>query len=87
MSSCGSGMTNNYGAGYTTTVPNANNGGGYYNSYNSNMADRVGANNPGCYFPAPPPKRLYCSPAPFTNPLGMNYQRLVDGYGQSRAHY
>jgi len=36
-----------------------------------------------CYFPQPAPKRVYCHPAPFTDPLGKDYQRLIDGYGQS----
>lgn len=40
-----------------------------------------------CYFPSPPPKRTYCSPAPFTNPVGASYQRVVDAYGDSRPHY
>lgn len=80
-------MRNNYGGGYQTEMAMPQNGGGYYNSYNNEVTKMLGAANPGCYFPGPPPKRVYCSPAPFTNPLGMNYQRLVDGYGNSRAHY
>ena len=89
MSACnsGNGFMNNYGGGYATMVPNQSNGGGYYNSYNADIVNKVGANNPGCYFPAPPPKRVYCSPAPFTNPLGLSHSRLLDAYGASRAHY
>jgi len=37
-----------------------------------------------CKFPAPAPKRIYCSPAPFTAPLGSPYPLLVMAYGASR---
>lgn len=80
-------MVNNYGAGRMDHISAPRNSGGYYNSYDSDMSRLIGAGNPSCYFPAPPPKRVYCSPAPFTNPLGMGYQRLVGAYGNSRAHY
>ena len=86
MSGCDS-MSNNYGGGYNTQISVPNNGGGYYNSQNNEVVKMLGAANPGCYFPGPPPKRVYCDPAPFVNPLGLNYQRLVDAYGMSRPHY
>ncbi len=79
-------MSNNYGGGYRNSV-SASTHGGYYNSANMEAASMLGANNASCYFPSPPAKRVYCQPAPFTNALGMNYQRLVSGYGMSRPHY
>jgi hypothetical protein len=85
MSGCG--MNNNYGGGYQSQISVPSNGGGYYNSYNNEVMRTLGASNPGCYFPGPPPKRVYCQPAPFTNHLGMSFQRLVDAYGSSRSHY
>ena len=38
-----------------------------------------------CQFPAPPPRRCYCHPAPFSSSCcGAGYFRLVEGYGMSR---
>lgn len=40
----------------------------------------------GCTFPSPPVPREYCAPAPFSSDCGNRYQKLVTGYGQSRAY-
>lgn len=37
-----------------------------------------------CHFPAPPPARVYCNPAPFTSLNGASKFRLIDAYGTSR---
>lgn len=40
-----------------------------------------------CHFPAPPPRRVYCHPAPFSSMCGARYHNLVNAYGASRpAH-
>lgn len=36
-----------------------------------------------CHFPAPPPKRVYCHPAPFSSLDGRPFFRLVSAYGSS----
>lgn len=38
---------------------------------------------PACTFPAPPPARVYCTAAAFTNFSGLRYQRMSDAYGSS----
>src|ERR1700722_6018186 len=43
--------------------------------------------NSQCQFPAPPPPRVYCQPAPFTSACGQRYQPLAMAYGQSRSAY
>lgn len=43
-----------------------------------------------CAFPAPPPNRVYCMPAPFSATDGRTHHVLVDAYGKSRpsrGHY
>lgn len=37
-----------------------------------------------CSFPAPPPKRCYCSPAQFSSLDGRRHARMQDAYGNSR---
>lgn len=39
-----------------------------------------------CAFPAPPPRRVYCMPAPFTQQDGRAHHRLVTAYGQARPY-
>jgi len=36
-----------------------------------------------CTFAAPPPRRNYCSPAPFTRCNGQTYNTLSSAYGSS----
>jgi hypothetical protein len=50
------------------------------------MADNLGVQRPqqpACTFPAPPPARVYCTPAAFSNFSGNSYQRMSDAYGSS----
>lgn len=42
-----------------------------------------GMPQPACNFPAPPPARVYCSPAAFSSLSGNRYQRIGDAYGSS----
>jgi hypothetical protein len=42
------------------------------------------AMNAGCTFPAPPCKRVYCNPAPWSDTCGKNYHSLLAAYGSSR---
>lgn len=37
-----------------------------------------------CAFPAPPPRRTYCSPAIWSSTDGRNYAPMLVAYGQSR---
>lgn len=39
-----------------------------------------------CAFPAPPPRRIYCQNAQFSQVDGMGYARLLSAYGSSRPH-
>jgi hypothetical protein len=48
------------------------------------MAGGYSSSGSQCQFPAPPPKRCYCSPAAYSSLDGRDYQRLLDAYGQSR---
>lgn len=36
-----------------------------------------------CAFPAPPPARIYCQPAQFTQVDGMSHSRIMTAYGSS----
>lgn len=36
-----------------------------------------------CAFPAPPPARIYCQPAQFTQVDGRDYATIQTAYGQS----
>lgn len=38
----------------------------------------------GCAIAPPPPKRQYCTPAPFSSVYGMNRFFVTEAYGQSR---
>jgi hypothetical protein len=47
------------------------------------MGRGAAAQQPACTFPAPPPARVYCTPAAFSNFSGNDYQRMSDAYGSS----
>ncbi len=69
-----------HGSASHSNVGNAGHGAAHY------APGRAGghAMEASCMFPAPPPKRVYCSPAAFTSIDGRSHHRILDAYGNSR---
>ena len=57
------------------------NGAGYPSSYVTGMAGA--STGAACTFPAAPPRRVYCTPAPWSTPC-CKHQNLLNAYGASR---